>query len=830
MVKWLVQLQVRPKDGEALSGGAEHQIETDLTTFVEEIAGLIDRPVLQDESGKFHSLPPDQIFTAKLPTTGSELFGREKELKFLDEAWAEAHTHILTLVAWGGVGKTALVNEWLNQMGMDNYRGTERAYGWSFYSQGTGEDKQASGDTFLEDALRWFGYEGDPLKSPWDKGVRLAEMIRKQKTLLILDGLEPLQYPPGEMGGCLKDQGLQALLKELARSNPGLCIISTRLQIKDIEHAVNSTVMNIPLENLSPEAGAHLLKSLGVKGTSAELQNAADEFKGHALALNLLGSYLAAVHDGEVRKRDLIQHLTEEEEQGGHARRVMQSYERWLTGKPELDILYLLGLFDRPAEGRAIDVLRAEPPIEGLTSELQNLSDAKWQYAVKHLRDLRLLAEKDENRPDTLDCHPLLREHFGEKLQKKNPDAWREAHSRLYEFYKTQAPEYPDTLHEMEPLFSAVAHGCQAGRHQETLNDVYWVRISRKNKFYSTAKLGAFGVDLAALSGFFEIPWSRPISELVDSAKAGILNWAGFRLRALGRLQEAAQPLQSSMETSVAQKNWGNAAINAGNLSELYLTLGEMKQAVDYARQGVDFADLSGDGFQKVANCTTLADALHQAGETQEAESLFQKAETMQKKQPREYAFLYSVQGFRFCDLLLSQGQYQEVQKRADQTLKLAEQYLEQEFGLHNIGLDKLSLGRAHLLQTQEEGTAPSAKFRTGDFIRASDYLNQAVEGLRESGFQYYLPLGLFARSTLYRVQGEFPKAWNDLKEAREIAERGSMGLYLADYHLEASRLCLAEGKKEDARWHLTEAKQRIEKMGYHRRDKEVEELEGEFG
>ena len=339
-------------------------------------------------------LSSEKIFLAKLPTTGGELYGRENELKLLDDAWNDPQTHIFTFVAWGGVGKTALVNHWLNRIEHDNYRGAERVYGWTFYSQGAREGSQASADEFFAHARKWFG-DPDPTQgSPWDKGVRLAGLIRQQRTLLILDGLEPLQYPAGELGK-LKDQGLQALLKELCRANPGLCLITTRLAIKDLAHVemvvacspsadpgchceersdeaistgsgsesaprdcfaalamtpfTKSRTAKRPcrrmyLEQLAPAAGAQLLAQSGVKGTLAERQQASQEFKGHALALNLLGRYLAVVHDGEIRKRDLIPHLTEEEEQGGHARRVMESYEKWLQGTPELDILYIRGI------------------------------------------------------------------------------------------------------------------------------------------------------------------------------------------------------------------------------------------------------------------------------------------------------------------------------------------------------------------------------------------------------------------------------------------------------------------------------------------------------
>jgi hypothetical protein len=50
------------------------------------------------------------------------------------------------------------------------------------------------------------------------KGQRLGRLVGQRRGLLILDGLEPLQYAPtAPTPGELKDQGLAALLKGLAR-------------------------------------------------------------------------------------------------------------------------------------------------------------------------------------------------------------------------------------------------------------------------------------------------------------------------------------------------------------------------------------------------------------------------------------------------------------------------------------------------------------------------------------------------------------------------------------------------------------------------------------
>jgi tetratricopeptide (TPR) repeat protein len=418
-----------------------------------------------------------------------------------------------------------------------------------------------------------------------------------------------------------------------------------------------------------------------------------------------------------------------------------------------------------------------------------------------------------------------VREHFGEKLRQQNPAAWKEAHSRLYEYYKKlPAKELPDSLEEMEPLFAAVAHGCQAERYEEVYYHVYFERIRRKTKYYVTDKLGAFGSNLAALSNFFEISWSQPVPSLSDSCKAAVLNNAGFDLRALGRLREATQPMKASLNAHIRQRHWREAAKDSGNLSELNLIMGEIKLAVDYARQSINFADRSGDDSQSCDKRTTLADALHQAGELQETENLLRKAEAMQKKSALNRPYLYSLRGFRFCDLLLSQGQYQEVQKRFK---KVVEWRLPSD-SLLSIALENLSAGRAFLLQATDRPLAATGQY----FDQARDYLQQAVAGLRESGREDILPRGLLARAAFYRSQNEFALAWADLEEAQEIAERGEMKLFLADYHLEAGRLVLAEGGGQGAegverraKEHLNIAAKMIEDMGYGRRRPEVEEL-----
>jgi tetratricopeptide (TPR) repeat protein len=832
-VQWLESIQVTPKDGKPLSVGNNDYVDEELTKLSEKITSLLKRKSKPRSITNFIPLPPEDIFLSKLPITGVKLFGREDELKILDEAWEDEHTHIVTLVAWGGVGKTALVNHWLSLIERDNYRGSIKVYGWSFYSQGAAKRKQASADEFMQETLKWFGDKDPAEGSAVEKGKRLANLIRKESTLLILDGLEPLQYPPGEgygLDGQLKDQGLKILLKELSSGQPGLCVITTREKVADLSAKIDFTVKEISLEHLSNAAGTQFLKSLGITGPDKEILKAVEEYDGHALALSLLGRYLHSVYRGDIRKRDKIPKLTKERSQGGHARRVMEAYEKWFQKLPEwkflrrfkrfchstteLNILYLMGLFDRTAEKGAIEALKMEPSIPGVTEQLQELSEEDWQYALINLRDANLIAKENPQKPDDLDCHPLIREHFNEKLREQNHEGWKIAHQRLYHYYKNlPEKEYPDTLQEMEPLYAAIAHGCQAELHQETFKKVWWRRTKRENNQYSTKILGAFSSDIGALSHFFDVFWDQPNASLSNHEKAGVLSWAAFDLVAVGRLQEAIQPMKAGFDAYISQKDWRRSAMAANNISELMMTLGDVCQAVDFARQSVIHAERSGDSFWKIASRTLLSDAFFQSGKLVEAEKLFQEAETMQREIKPEYPYLYEIRGFKYCDLLLEQGNYKEVLSRAEKALKFAIEKGQ----LLSIALDNLSLGRTWMMKTQKEGSDDSEK--------AKYFLVQAISVFREAGQQQYLALGLLTRAAFYRWQQEFSKAFEDINEAKEIVELGSMKLYLADYHLEAGRLYFEEGRKKEANQHLKIAKEMIRQMGYHRRDRDIENL-----
>lgn len=814
------------------------------------------------------------------------------------------------LSAFGGVGKTALVKHWLNRLELAHYRHAERVYGWSFSSQGAAEDRQASGDAFLGHALRWFGDRYPARGSPWEKGARLAELILQKRTLLVLDGLEPLQVPSRESLGRLRDEGVGVLLKQLARAGMdwGLCVVTTRLPAPELVEMKATSVQDWRLDNLSMEAGGEILRHLGVtRSTRLERERVAQELKGHALALTLLGKYLAVVHDGDIGKRDLLVPFNVERSDGTHAWRIMRAYDDWLSGKAELDVLYILGLFDRPADAGAVSSLREPPPIPRLTERLvasragphdlqaaphldgsrSRFDDnADWNYAVRHLRELQLLFPRDDACPGTLDCHPLVREYFAGALRNRDMAAWQAGHERLYKYYSNlPEQESPDTLAEMEPLFRAVSHGCWAGKHEEALHSIYWNRIVRQQHFLKNRHLGAAPAFLACLSSFFEDPWDKPSPKLTNESLPLLLKETGHYLFVLGRLNEALGVLKTAMKYATSQNDYYSAADMGRLLREVCLVQGDLIGAQRFGERSMQLAVATNSRNRIVLDGSAFAQVLNYAGRKEEARELFKRLEETERGASTEATWFRSFAGFWFCEFLvdelesdvrahLGKRQSFQFQRIAEITraIEARSRSITEDAEAHRPGGDTnvrridLALGMIISARVQLlEGTLRSSP----SYTDVSCVLNKAIDHLRHTGLQHHLTYGLLARSQSHRSGAAYDKAWRDLDEVREISDRCGMGLYLAEYHIEAARLFHAVGQalsqsknmhaveaflksaigdamtnspeqhgesrsnpdavRAKADSHLAIAKQMVEKMGYGRRKPDVVEMEQMF-
>ena len=245
----------------------------------------------------------------------------------------------------------------------------------------------------------------------------------------------------------------------------------------------------------------------------------------------------------------------------------------------------------------------------------------------------------------------------------------------------------------------------------------------------------------------------------------------------------------------------------------------------------------------------------------------------MQAERQPNYPLLYSLQGFKYCDLLLAPAERAAWQRTLEcgnsftlglpslrvtsdgvssaipkprgkesgdesphsKTLHAVFQRATKMFEwrlpgdpLLDIALDHLTLGRAALYE---------ALLSDSPISNLKSEIEQSVSGLRRAGDITRLPHALLTRAWFRFLSGERTgpdSAQSDLDEAWEIAVRGPMRLFMADVLLSRARLFgreKAEGGTQTAvekyPWEspaadLAAAEKLINTCGYHRRDEEL--------
>ena len=704
-------------------------------------------------------------------------------------------------------------------MAAKQYLSAELVFGWSLYRQGT-SGNTSSAEEFLDAALNWFGDSDPRLGTGWEKGERLAKLVAHRRTLLVLDGLESLQNPPGPQEGRVREPSLHAFLREVAAFNTGLCIITTRTPVADLADHEGTSALRHDLEQLTSDAGAKLLRALGVKGHEAELRSASEEFSGHCFALTLLGSYLTDAYGGDIRCRsELSGHLAHDVRQGIHARKVMESYQAWLGEGPDLAVLRMLGLFDRPADEKALGALLKSPAIPGLTESLTDLSPTAWRTILAKLRRAKLLAGEDPYNPGQVDTHPLVREYFGEQLRSQRSEACKECNRRLYHYYRTLAPQLPNSFREMEPLFSAVVCGCDAGLFREALHEVYIPRIQRGNAYFAAKVLGARGPLLRVLVHFFEHGrWGSPVEKAGEGQSLSaedqlfILMQAGLYLavtRGQGSAEaricyERAEPmchalnyphllyvaligqwryalvtdkLSAAMQVverayMLAQKQ-NDAALMIGTYRSLSCTLyflGDFESARQYAMRGFQISrsanvqSYAEEYSAPVVGCLCYgAMSEWHLGETASCQANLEEAISI-AKELKDMNALASALNFAAI-LAYFERNPAEVERIASDLVELSTR--------HNF-VHWLANGAIY------RGWARSA---TGDTAEGIPWIEHGIRDFQATGAVLGLPAHLARKAEALHLADRTSEALEAINEAEEVAERFEQRWWSAELH-----------------------------------------------
>ena len=268
-----------------------------------------------------------------------DFWDRRDELRDLSAAWQDGTRALIQIVASGGIGKTRLAFEWMEDLREQGYSGCRQAFVWSFSRQGDLPDAlppEGNSQSFLEAFANHlgdraaFGDDGLTLtdnerKDPYTLGQKIGQAFDRIGGGLVLDGLEVLQWPPTDTsyGSKVRDLGVRGLVDGLLTSPEAggdrpkrLLIITTRQRVPDLERWEADP---IELREWVPGDGAALFRAVRVAhlpaarlhfssaGSQGEEREALEDIAsrycgGHTLTLILLATYVLTRYGGDLTR------------------------------------------------------------------------------------------------------------------------------------------------------------------------------------------------------------------------------------------------------------------------------------------------------------------------------------------------------------------------------------------------------------------------------------------------------------------------------------------------------------------------------------------------
>ncbi len=774
--------------------------------FEKEIRLLLDR------RNRARLRRPRRIFHNNLPVAGGKLLGREIELAALNEAWNLCAANVVQITGMGGIGKSSLVNEWLAGMDADNYRGAETVLTWSFHHGYGSRPAALSSELFFARALSLLGDGRAARDDPENQAMRLAQEIRQGRTLLVLDGVQDLQDCYGPGFGQFADSALAMLVRELAKENPGLCIICTRLKNADLEVIGAPRAISLELEGLAPPASGKLLASREIRGGPSQLAHVVRQHEGLPLTLRLLDKHLDLVGDENLALCMEVGPLVEESGEYERAAQLARDYLDRLPLEGQRKFFYFLSLFGRPARLREVLRICRYRRIDGLTREILSLTHGELRYGIFSLEKAGIVRVRRQRQGMMLELIRFVGEAMALDLKQRFPDQWLAGNRLLFDRMRKKKTGSRLSASDRESLYRAVINGVRSESWDEAF-DLYFQRL--RNARFFPCPSGFRYLDLACLRTFFADPWSRvDASVSKEESRVELRLCAAANLAGLGDIDPATILARSCLKWFLVRQQWANAISAACLLLGMLLAAGRLPEAARWTNRVRKSLARGGDPVAVASGDMLAANVSFLRGKPEKAGKLFRRADRLIAAAGPETEIEIPLTNYYFCRYLLETGMVRESLRSAMPETAGGESEAWQ------IPLD------TELHHSKELSLLSLVLQRQGDQASARRMLDRQVEILRSSGEWLCLAGGLNCRARFFIESEDFRAAQADLDEALGIARRMAAVAVEWETLLNLALLCSRNAKPELGRCYLKNAKEVVGMDEFRFRDGEIRELE----
>jgi tetratricopeptide (TPR) repeat protein len=352
------------------------------------------------------------------------LVGRQEELNLLTN-WVTKKqegiywTRILSVVAVGGMGKSALTWKWFNDIAPQEMKPLAGRMWWSFY------ESDASFENFVIRALAYVTQRSreEVQKIPLpEREMQLLAALDRELFLFVLDGLERILIAYARMDAARLDDGqvrsekklrktsdprVGSFLKKLTQIRNSRILVSSRLYPAELEIETGDPIpgsFRHDIGGLTDEDAVELWRAFGITGSRDELLPIFTKFDKHPLLIQALAGEVknyrrAPGNFTEWRKANPNFDPTKCEHVQDAMAHVLQYALRGLDDKAH-KVLETISAFRMPA---SYDTLAALFVGKGKLFP----AELGLDVALKELEDRGLLGW--DKRANRYDLHPIVR-------------------------------------------------------------------------------------------------------------------------------------------------------------------------------------------------------------------------------------------------------------------------------------------------------------------------------------------------------------------------------------------------------------------------------------
>lgn len=781
----------------------------------------------------------------------STLIGRQAELKLLTD-WVTGKTlevdgrnaaadsvRIMSIIAFGGMGKSALTWKWFKDIAPEEMKPLAGRLWWSFY------DPDATFENFVTRALAYMSQrsidEVQKIALP-DCEKQLLAALDHDPFLFVLDGLERILVAYTSMdAACLDDSQVRQekdrktadprvgrFLRKLAQVEQSRILVSSRLYPTELETEGGDPRpgnFRCDLSGLSDEDAVELWRTFGVSGSREELLPVFNTFGRHPLLIQALAGevkrYKRAPGDFvEWRKANPQFDPSKCQKLKAAIAHVLGFAQRGLD-TTVLKVLHTIAAFRMPAKYDTLAAILVEPRTGSSGKSLaipRVCADERELDAVLNELEDRGFVGWDR-RANRYDLHPVVRSEVWSGLAEAERQQVYEA---IHDYLASVPVIEKDQIRTFEDLAPTIElyHTLIGLKRYEEATDLFYEHLNEVTLFrFSASRERAELLELLAPHAIPESPGLRPNNQ------AFVLNALAATYLTGGKPAKAATLYRQHNAIQVELDDQDNLCIGLGNLSNALRQSGRLRGAEAAARQALFLTREQKNEFLEAVNLGWLGISLAVRGEVYDGEK----------------ALRQSLRIFH----LRSKTDAEELAGRHDASAEAtASAFLARiKLWLCEPGAARPLADRAWQLASVErfERYVTLAKRMLGavalaldDRPEADEFLSRALLDARATNLAVEEILALVELAELRLRQADAKAAGELLENVWELAERGPYPLFHADAFnvlaqverdarntaaaieaaTKAYRLAWCDGPPFAYHWGLEKAKQHLKELG----------------